>query len=152
MNANVLVDKLLESDPELMYQPDGITCGPTSIRMVACAIGKDFTLEEISAACGTNDRVGTTDVMLIKGLSDLGIPYQVGSERTPEGLQASLPDNFIILRTLTRGIKHWVVLYSFRGGKFLVNDPWLGQIQYTPDELVSIWKPRDFYYVEVPRR
>lgn len=138
------------------FQPDDITCGPTSIKMVGDAIGKTNgkSIEDIAAACGTNDQVGTTDVMMQQGMSTLGIPHHIGKSKDVNELAEYLAtrQGYIILRTLTQGIKHWIVLYDFSDGQFSAADPWLGDIKYTPDEVLSIWKPRDFYYFEIPTR
>lgn len=48
------------------------------------------------------------------------------------------------MRTLTQGIKHWVVIYGKTHNQFLVADPWLGKIKYNVEQIISIWKPRDF--------
>lgn len=138
------------------YQPNDISCGPTSLKMVGDALGvtQGLSIEEIAQACGTNDQVGTTDTMMAAGMDALGIPYRIGQSRDTEALASFLTDGhgYIVLRTLTRGIKHWVVLYAFEDGMFKVADPWLGRIEYTPEEVMSIWKPRDFFYFEIPTR
>lgn len=136
-----------------LSQPTDIDCGPTCIKMVGDALGKTKAVDipEIAAACGTNDQVGTTDTMMAKGMAALGVPHTVGRSKDPQELADYLgTGGYIILRTLTHGIKHWIVLYDFDGQQFKAADPWLGSIQYTPEQVVSIWKPRDYFYFEVP--
>ena len=135
------------------YQPNDITCGPATLKMIGDALGLTTTIsiEEIADRCGTNEDVGTTDVMMATGMRAIGIPFRIGTSRGPEDLAAFLHGGgYVILRTLTRDIKHWIALYAFEDGKFKAADPWLGDIEYTPEEIVSIWKPRDYFYFEVP--
>lgn len=142
------------TDPEHMFQSREYDCGPTCIKMVANAlgVGRQLTLDDIIQVCGSDPTTGTDDKKMEKGLAAAGVPFQVGGARTAEDLATSLnAGNLIILRTLTRGIKHWIVLYRFDGQRFLAQDPWLGPLSYTPEEVVNIWKPRDYFYFEVPR-
>lgn len=142
------------TDPEHMFQSRGYDCGPTCIKMVATAlgVGRQLTLNDIIDACGSDPTTGTDDKKMEKGMAAAGVPFKVGAARTPEELATSLEaGHMIILRTLTRGIKHWIILYKFDGQRFHVQDPWLGPLSYTPEEVVNIWKPRDYFYFEVSR-
>ena len=52
--------------------------------------------------------------------------------------------NVFIMRTLTKGVKHWIVIYGKKDNVFLVADPWLGKIKYDTKQIINIWEPRDF--------
>jgi hypothetical protein len=120
--------------------------------MVGDALGitTSTSVEEIAEICGTNHQVGTTDSMLAKGLETLHIPNKRGTSRdTQELANYLIGGGYIILRTLTRGVKHWTVLYAFENGVFKVADPWLGDITYTPEQVLAIWQPRNFDYFEI---
>lgn len=121
--------------------------------MVGDALGitDDLSIDDIAEACGTNEDVGTTDTMMADGMRKLGIPFRVGKSRDPKDLAEFVQHSgHILLRTLTQGIKHWVVVYDFADEVFFVADPWLGDIRYSAEELEAIWKPRDYFYFEIP--
>jgi predicted double-glycine peptidase len=121
--------------------------------MVADLIGvrTDKTIEDIAETCGTHYPVGTDDKMMEKGFAILGMTYRIPSNPNVNYLIKSLEaGNVIIVRTLTRGAKHWIVAYAYANGQFAINDPWLGEIKYTEQELIDIWKPRNFFCFEIP--
>jgi hypothetical protein len=147
-------ERVAESITEMehIFQELEYDCGPTCIKMVAKHLGKgqQYSLSDITQICGSDNQTGTDDKKMAIGLKHLAIPFKVGDAKTTFKLREALLDGkLIILRTLTRGIKHWVVVYGYKDGKFQVNDPWLGQIKYSEDELLAIWKPRDYFYFEI---
>ena len=138
---------------EHLHQECEYDCGPTCIKMAANAlgVGQEHSIQDLVKLCGTDPETGTDDRKMAAGMKAVGVPFQVGEAKDTDGLvQALERGSLIILRTLTRGIKHWVVVYGFEDGAFQVNDPWLGQIDYTPEEVLAIWKPRAYFYFEVP--
>ena len=57
-----------------------------------------------------------------------------------------------ILRTITRGVPHWIIVKGFNfvyPDKYTILDPWLGEIEYTEKELDDIWKPRQYQFFEL---
>ena len=133
-----------------IYQPDDISCGPTCLKMIDDHINKGIiTIEDLKKIIGTNDIKGTTLDDMIVGLEHLNIDYEVPDltdvSEAIKYLNNSLNNGEpIILRTLTRGIKHWVIVSGFDGEKYDVKDPWLGEITYNEKQIIGIWKPRDF--------
>jgi predicted double-glycine peptidase len=133
-----------------IYQPDGISCGPTCLKMIDDHINNGIiTIEDLKKIVGTNDIKGTTLDDMVVGLKHLNISYDIpnlGDEREAiEYLNNSLNnDEPIILRTLTKGIKHWVIVSGFDGQKYYVKDPWLGEITYNKKQIIKIWEPRGF--------
>jgi len=133
-----------------LYQPDGISCGPTCLKMVLNHIqSNEVTIEDIKKIVGTNNIKGTTLDDMVVGLENLNIKYEypklVNKETAIKYLNNSIKNNNpIILRTLTQGIKHWVIVDDFDGEYYSVKDPWLGEIQYNEEEIIDIWEPRDF--------
>ena len=143
------------------YQVDGISCGPTCLKMINDYFederpheeGYSYpTIKEISVMCGTDSIVGTPPDRMEKGMSALSlkhIEYQ-GSPRPFELLREILENNNIpILRTITNGIPHWILIKGFMGYEFYVNDPWLGEIIYSEKELNEIWKIRNYQFFEI---
>ncbi len=134
-----------------IYQHKGYVCGTTSIKMILKYLKypDNISLDYLEKITGTNDQVGCTDVFMAKGLDTLGVKYKrivgLDKEKSFEELNASLLSNKkIILRTLTSGIKHWIVVYKYDNGTYFCADPWQGKIRYTENDIISIWKPRNY--------
>ena len=145
------------------FQPTGNSCGPTCLYMalnyklnvpndLPFDVESKFSIEEICEMCGTDWIVGTPPDRMEKGMSALSlkhIEYQ-GSPRPFELLREILENNNIpILRTITKGVPHWILIKGFMGYEFYVNDPWLGEIIYSEKELNEIWKIRNYQFFEI---
>ena len=134
-------------------QPDGISCGPTCIKMVADFFRGDIpSIKEICKMCGTDSITGTPPERMRKGLDGLGIEYieHIDEENPYQSLRDTIDNGSVaMLRTLTHGVPHWIVIYSYSGDTFFVNDPWLGEIEYNETQLEKIWKERNFFFFEV---
>lgn len=133
------------------FQQAGHTCGPTCVKMVADFLGAQYgDIDEIIELCGCNTKTGTVDTGIKNALDSLGIenernPHREDPEEAMGYLNALLENGDIfIMRTLTKGIKHWIIVYGKRNGLFLVADPWLGKITYDQNQIINIWQPRDF--------
>lgn len=133
------------------FQQQAHTCGPTCVQMVADYLGVKYANpEEIEQLCNCNTTTGTIDTGIKNALDTLGINNKQNTEnKTPESaiqfLNNSIQNgNVFIMRTLTKGIKHWIVIYKFDGTNYFVADPWLGKIKYSPEQIIKIWQPRDF--------
>ena len=143
------------------YQVDGISCGPTCLKMIndyfeteiPQEIGYNFpTIEDICVMCGTDSIVGTPPDRMEKGMNALRLKYieYQGSPRPFDLLREILEANNIpILRTITKGVPHWILIRGFIGYEFYVNDPWLGEIIYTEKELNEVWKKRAYQFFEI---
>lgn len=141
------------------FQKAGHTCGPTCVKMVADFFGAGYQdIEEIIELCGCNTTTGTVDSGIKNALDSLGMrnernPHLGDLEASMEYLNALLDRNEIfVMRTLTKGIKHWIVVHGRKGDAYLVADPWLGKIKYGEDQIVDIWQPRDFDGFRVEKR
>lgn len=144
------------------HQPTGNTCGPTCILMAQQAIKNpnatldvskaNFMIEEIADLCETDWVVGTPPERMSKGIKSLGlkfIEYQC-SPRPYELLKETINNgNIPIVRTITHGVPHWIIVQNYEGDDYLVLDPWLGIITYNESELDSIWSPREYEFYEV---
>lgn len=139
------------------YQNKEYTCGPTCIKMVADFLNinlKYNNIDDIIKLCGCNPTSGTIDSGMKSALDNLNIinlqnPHR-GSDGDSETKSIKLLDdillnnNVFIMRTLTRGIKHWIIIYNKKNDKYKIADPWLGLLEYNISEIISIWRPRDF--------
>lgn len=136
-----------------LSQPTGNSCGPTCIKMVGDFLKGDVpSIDEICKMCGTDWVVGTPPEFMRKGLNKLEIPYvEHRLEIEPfQSLKNTIDKgNIAIVRTVTQGVPHWIVIDDYDGDTFSVNDPWLGQIEYDEYELEEIWAIRDFFYFEI---
>lgn len=133
------------------YQEAGHTCGPTCLKMVADYLGVDYShIDELIDLCGCNTKTGTIDTGMKNALNSLGVKNQQNlfhkdSVSAMDFLDSLIDDGDIfIMRTLTKGIKHWIIVYGKAGDHYLVADPWLGKIKYTSSQVLDIWAPRDF--------
>lgn len=139
-----------------LYQPDGISCGPTCIKMVGDFYkGEVDSIDEICKHCETDNITGTPPERMKKGLDKLGIQYvEHIDEADPFQSLRDIIDNggVGVLRTFTHKVPHWIVVHSYDAENqhvFNVNDPWLGQLTYDEDQLDEIWKDRNYFYYEV---
>lgn len=147
------------------FQPTGNTCGPACIYMAGDFIyraqndlpwDKEFphSIEEIEVMCGTDWIVGTPPERMEKGFKALGLNYVefIKSSRPFTLLQETIRSNHVaIVRTITRGVPHWIIVNEYYQDEnaYGVLDPWQGIIQYTEEELNSIWCQRDYQYFEI---
>jgi len=137
------------------YQSKGYNCGPTAVQIVASIFSKkkvnDDILEEVMEC---NDTTGTIEIGMKKGLDYLGItntrnPFLGDEKESIKMLVDSLKEGKIfIMRTLTQGIKHWIVIKSVslhnNSYLFQVLDPWLGIRTSNLKEILKIWEPRNY--------
>jgi ABC-type bacteriocin/lantibiotic exporter with double-glycine peptidase domain len=144
------------------HQPTGNTCGPACIFMTQQSIKNpdsiidkskaDFMIEEIAELCETDWVVGTPPERMSKGMRALGlkfVEYQ-SSPRPYELLKETINNgNIPIIRTITQGVPHWIIIEGYSDTSYDVLDPWLGVITYNESELDSIWEPRYYQFYEV---
>jgi ABC-type bacteriocin/lantibiotic exporter with double-glycine peptidase domain len=129
-------------------QPDDISCGPTCLMMLSNHYNINTTIEKLTQACGTDELTGTTAEKMKKGLEYLNLNYEQFPLKNKQIAFKILDDYknqdyFILFRTLTKGIKHWIVCDSI-SDKFHIIDPWLGEYYLTHNELDKVWSPRDY--------
>ncbi len=150
---------------DLIKQPTGNSCGPTCLKMIHSHIDMKYiynegynrpSIEKICDLCGTDWVVGTPPERMEKGMKALGLDYI-------EYVNIPNPYHFIIqileselrniplLRTITKGVPHWIIVTEVINGEFKINDPWQGNITYTEEELDAVWKPRNYQMFEVFR-
>lgn len=137
-------------------QPDGISCGPTCIKMVGDFFkGEVASIEDICKSCGTDHITGTPPERMRKGLASLDIKYieHIDDENPYQSLRDAIDRGSVtMLRTLTHRVPHWIVVHSYNQESpniFYVNDPWLGQLEYNEEQLEEIWRERNYFFFEV---
>lgn len=142
-----------EIDVRHIYQPTGNSCGPTCIKMVGdFLVGDVGRISDICKECGTDWVVGTPPERMKIGLDKLGIRYVIHQHEIEpfQSVKNSIDKgNVAIVRTITQDVPHWIVIIGYNEESFEVNDPWLGPLRYSEEELDSIWRIRDFFYFEI---
>ena len=134
-------------------QPDGISCGPTSIAMARnglaarAGIPAGPSIPGVAAMCGTNTRTGTTHEGVAVALAGLGLDGRrvTGRSAFREAFGAAMTaGDPVLLRTLTMGYKHWVLAtHSLPGGRIRILDPGLGDVTRSAAEVEALVAPRD---------
>ena len=139
-----------------LFQTNGYNCGPTAVAMVAKILGienEKSSIDSLEEIMNCDSTTGTTDVGIKLGLDALGIKNErnpcLGEKLTSFiTLNQTLKDgNIFVMRTLTRGVKHWILVIGMTKRKdieYQVFDPWLGKITYSINEINRIWQPRDY--------
>lgn len=137
----------------LFNQTKWYNCGPTALFMILNALNiKSYDIDSIEELSGTNDITGCTDENVrtfLSNLNDEKITYKrIVDKSKVESFRfinnALYNGYFVLLRTFTHGIKHWVVLSEFNDDIYLTYDPWLGVIEYTNEDIDQIWKERNY--------
>jgi ABC-type bacteriocin/lantibiotic exporter with double-glycine peptidase domain len=109
-------------------------------------------IQEIAEVCGTDWVVGTPPERMIKGFENYEIKYveYVHSPKPYDLLKKVIDsDNIPIVRTITQGVPHWIIVNGYDDKKYNILDPWLGQIEYTQEQLDLIWSPRQYQFFEI---
>lgn len=144
-------------------QPTGNSCGPTCIYMALLYLAnKDndlpfdieikYKISDIIELCETDWVVGTPPERMEKGMKALNVKYvEYFSPKRPYELikQIVEQENVPILRTITHGVPHWIIVKGFDDDFFYILDPWLGEIKYTTQQLDNIWSVRDYQLFEL---
>ncbi|MCG8543070.1 MAG: cysteine peptidase family C39 domain-containing protein [Alphaproteobacteria bacterium] len=104
----------------LVLQMESAECGAACLAMVMSAHGRDITLEEARARCGTS-RDGIDAAALVRAAESYGLDTKALA-REPESL-ADLP----LPAILHWNFDHFVVLESVRGSHFVLLDPATGK-------------------------
>lgn len=139
-----------------IQQPDEISCGPTCLKMIFDYIEPEnqISIDSIKHLAETDYIKGTTleDMLIVLKLCKINheSPVLFSKIDALSYLNISLEkNNPIILRTLTKGVKHWILITDFDGIKYSVNDPWFGNLEYSQQEILDIWRPRNFNCISI---
>jgi hypothetical protein len=60
-------------------------------------------------------------------------------------LNSVINDNIAIIRTISTGVPR-IIPVSYVDNIYNINDPWLGRVQYSIEELKVIWGIRDYQF------
>lgn len=144
---------------DLIRQPDAYTCGPTCVAMIAREADRrarrpSLPIAEVAAMAGTDRDKGTVEAGIGDALRGLG--FQAARSVDDRLAAASVFEtarrgDFALLRTLSFGIKHWVLAYGVdENDRILVADPAFGYRQLSVGQVDELIRPRSHEWWLVP--
>lgn len=123
-------------------QPDGITCGPTSVLMVLQRYGEDVTLDEVKAQTKTEwfehngESIGMTAPDYIpQALSHFGVPAKMKAgnmDRLKHYVSQDRP--VIVLLRSSKTTWHYVVAVGYNEDSVMLADPGPGKFKALKNE------------------
>jgi hypothetical protein len=127
-------------DFPLCVQPDGLTCGPTAIKMVLKYYGHEVELKEIRKKAKTDLYVkngievgGTQPEYERIAMEDLGVPCKIKSIDI-NFLKFFVSQNKPVITCVRSGgrLWHWVVVIGYTPDSIIIADPGDGSRQTLP--------------------
>lgn len=127
---------------KIVLQHDERDCGAACISMIARAYGQKLPLS-IARSLTKSDHKGTN----LYGLADAGEHLGLESDvlrGNPDELLAGIADCSVTLPAIAHiisddGYAHFIVIFSFSNGIFVIGDPGKGKCLMTADEFFSKW-------------
>jgi uncharacterized protein YvpB len=146
-------------DFPLYEQPDNITCGPTSLRMLLKYYGKECSLDEIRKKAKTDFYVkdgyeigGTTMQNMKIALNHFGVPSTIknGNMNYLRWYIDQGRPPIILLRSGIDNSWHFVVAVGYTKDKITIADPGDGLLaEYSNEPFERAWSfTHDLYYEE----
>lgn len=164
---------------EVMCGPTSLKCALMNIGLFNNLSPQEISDQCFSPQYGTRmtEMLNVLDLLKINykscsrgnGESNINLP-----SKPIEYLKEECKNNYILLRTMvgkspTRqnipetaqgpsmtfegyaGYKHWVVVYGFEKGNFLVMDPMSGNTKWSADKLEFAWRARGYDHFSLPK-
>jgi hypothetical protein len=134
-------------DFPIYQQPDHVTCGPTSVRMVLKRYGYDVDMKEIRKVAKTDFYVkgevqigGTAPEYEQVALRDLGVPCQLKSSNIEE-LKHEVSQNKPVIVCVRSGKRlwHWIVVIGYTKDKIITADPCGERIELPTTQFDNAW-------------
>lgn len=133
----------------LYEQPDGISCGPTSLRMLLEFYGKKHSLEEIRKKTRTDFYVkggyeigGTTIENIKAGMDSFGLSSTIhtGSMHDLRWYVDQGRPPIVLLRSGMGNLFHYVVVIGYTENTIIVADPGYGErTEYSNEQFERAW-------------
>ncbi len=117
---------------KFIRQKDSMDCGVAALAMATQWFGREYPRDVLEAACRPTKQ--GVNLRAIAETAD-GIGLRSRAMRMGVDDLAALTTPCILHWNQT----HFVLLYGYRCGKFLVADPAKGLVKYTPGELADHW-------------
>ncbi|WP_318308365.1 peptidase domain-containing ABC transporter [Flagellimonas crocea] len=127
--------KLIEQT--FVLQQDQSDCGVACLLSLIQFYDGSSSLEKLRELSGTTKQ-GTTLLGLFQAANQLEFTAQGNEADTQALIDHGEP---LILHVVIEGrLQHYIVCYGYINGKFIIGDPAKGILNYTREELESIWK------------
>lgn len=132
----------------LMCQPDGITCGPTSVAMVLKRYDKDVLFSKVRNETKTDwfkygrKPIGMTSPdMIVKAMGKFEVPVAIKSGSVPSLKYWVSTDRPVIILLRSGDLTwHYVVVTGYDNENFLIANPSTGSVDKIKKEhLVGAW-------------
>ena len=138
------------TDFEIIKQPDGISCGPTSVQMVLRHYGHGRSLAEIRKVAKTDWYVqgehevgGTTVEFVWKAINQFGVPSSLlkGDMHKLRGYVSQGRPVIVLVRSGTANSWHYVVVTGYTPNTIIIADPGNGRRgEYSTQQFERAWK------------
>ena len=142
-------------------QPNGWTCGSTSLANASTQILTYRTELQCRKACGTTKN-GTTPSNLIKGAEKLGMKVEK-INRTYNAVKSAISKGYGVIAHIETGgatkpqclgfssnFGHWISIYNVTGDyKFKVYDPTKGYKTCNANQIIKATNGRQIYFYQV---
>lgn len=146
-------------DAVYLKQPNGWTCGPTSLTMAAAAFGvrplNHATVDELTRLSRTRPEYGVPDSNALPDAARaIGLQAQYSARSTPASIRAALQrgHGVILNGSISGGVGHFLYIAGLNAdGSFKICDPWrpgitvwndaqLNQFAAGRGAIVEIWR------------
>jgi len=143
-------DRFQIEDFQIIEQPDGISCGPTSAQMVLRHYGHEHSLDEVRKIAQTDWYVqgdhkigGTTIEFVRRAMNYFGVPSQL-LKGNMEKLRAYVSQGLPVIVLVRSGVEnswHYVVVTGYTPETIIVADPGTGHRgEYPNGQFERAWK------------
>lgn len=129
--------KLIEQT--FVLQQDQSDCGVACLLSLIQFYGGSSSLEKLRELSGTTKQ-GTTLLGLFQAANQLEFTAQGNEADTQALINYGKP--LMLHVVIEDRLQHYVVCYGHINGKFVIGDPAKGILNYTNEELESIWKSK----------
>ena len=131
-----MVDKS-KASKTIVLQHDISDCGPACLLSLLRYYDGNGSIDYLRTISGTN-KFGTTMLGMFQAAKEVGFEaYGVLVDNIDELKKI---DNPCILAVAINNISHYVICYGYIKNSFVIGDPGRGMVNYSPDELLKIWK------------
>lgn len=132
-----------------VLQQDMTDCGVACLSSILKYYGHETSLEEIRGYSGTSTS-GTTLLGLKEAADKIGLKtegYEAGIQELKE-----LSAPCILHVIIDKRLAHFVALWKYENGKFLISDPSIGFKTLREEELEAIWQSKRLLLAEQSKR
>lgn len=120
----------------IVRQHDATDCGAACLLSLIRHYGGDSSIPHLREISGTSVQ-GTTLLGLYQAANKMGFKADGCEADIKSLIEHGKP---VILHILTeQKTEHYIVCYKYDDGKFLIGDPAVGLLDYSPEELEKVW-------------